>query len=60
VAETFVTGLLFAAAMDVADEHHSLDWAFRWSGLKGRIVDGWFRGGASGYVAADMSPRYAG
>jgi hypothetical protein len=57
VAELFITGLLFAAAMNVGDEHHSLDWAFRWSGLKGRFVDSWFMVGQSRYVAADnVSP----
>lgn len=57
VAETFATGLAFANAMGIADEHHVLHWAFRWTGLKGRLVDNWFTAGPSRYIAEeDGSP----
>jgi hypothetical protein len=57
VAELFVTGLAFASAMNAADEHHMLNWAFRWSGLKDRFVDNWFMIGPSRYIAVeDVSP----
>lgn len=57
ITETLATGLAFAAALGVADEHHVLHWAFRWTGLAGRLVDIWFTGGPSTYVAEeDASP----
>ncbi|WP_231737558.1 hypothetical protein, partial [Caulobacter sp. CCH5-E12] len=52
-----VTGLAFASALNIADEQHTLHWAFRWSGLAGRHVDEWFMRGPSEYVSADdVSP----
>ncbi|WP_022678343.1 helix-turn-helix domain-containing protein [Novosphingobium sp. B-7] len=57
VAEVFLTGLAFAGAMGVADRDHELHWAFRWTGLQGRMVDAWFAGGPSRYVSVeDTSP----
>jgi hypothetical protein len=57
VAETLVTGLEFARMMRVADEGHLLHWAFRWTGLTGRLVDTWFTASPSYYIAEeDTSP----
>ena len=53
VAEALLTGLEFAKTLGVADEVHELNFAFRWSGLDGRIVDDWFLGGPSHYVAVE-------
>jgi hypothetical protein len=57
VVEVILTGLAFASALRVADEEHSLHFAFRWSGLEGRLIDKWFVGSRASYVAAEaVSP----
>lgn len=57
VAEAIVTVLAFATALGIADEEHNLAFAFRWSGLAGRLIDGWFLGSRAQYVAEDdVSP----
>lgn len=57
VVEVIITSLAFASALGVADEEHKLMFAFRWSGLAGRLIDRWFLGSRAQYVAEDdVSP----
>ena len=57
VAEVLLTGIAFAAAMNVGDEHHTLNFGFRWSGLRDRLIDDWFIGTRNQHVAVEEQSR---
>lgn len=51
VTEVLMTGLAFAQALAVADDTHEVRFAFRWTGLKDRLVDKWFTGSRTAFVS---------
>jgi len=53
VAEVLMTGIAFAQALAVADDAHEVRFAFRWTGLKRRLIDKWFTAARTALVSEE-------